>query len=100
MLAAPHLTVDPGRYQPVGNGAKLRPRSHHRVALSLEQYRARNPAGRAILKPAEYRPPAEEPDDVYPFLLTTGHDETFRHDGDDKDLRCRLSFCCRSASAR
>ena len=62
------------------------------VALSLEQYRARNPAGRAILKPAEYRPPAEEPDDVYPFLLTTGRNETFRHGGDDKDLRCCLSF--------
>jgi hypothetical protein len=27
------------------------------------------------------QPPAEEPDDLYPFLLTTGRNETFRHDG-------------------
>ena len=37
-----------------------------------ETYRAMNPAGRAILKPAEYVPPAEEPDGDYPFFLTTG----------------------------
>lgn len=35
-------------------------------------YKANDPAGRAILKPAEYRPPHEEPDDKYPFFLTTG----------------------------
>ncbi len=33
--------------------------------------RAEDPAGRAVLKAAEYRPP-EEPDDDYPFWLTTG----------------------------
>ncbi len=41
-------------------------------AISSEQYRARNPAGQAILKAAEYQSPAEEPDNAYPFLLTTG----------------------------
>lgn len=41
-------------------------------AVSEQQYRANDPDGRAILKPAEYVPPAEEPDDRYPFFLTTG----------------------------
>jgi ferredoxin-nitrate reductase len=36
------------------------------------EYRVLNPAGRAILKAAEYRPPHETPDDEYPFSLTTG----------------------------
>ena len=37
-----------------------------------EAYRAKNPTGKAWIKPAEYRPPAEEPDDQYPLWLTTG----------------------------
>jgi anaerobic selenocysteine-containing dehydrogenase len=37
-----------------------------------KEYRAANPAGRAVLKGAEYMPPFEEPDADYPFLLTTG----------------------------
>ena len=37
-----------------------------------EKYRANNPRGRAILKPAKYVPPTEEPDKQYPFFLTTG----------------------------
>jgi anaerobic selenocysteine-containing dehydrogenase len=37
-----------------------------------KEYRADNPAGRALLKGAEYMPPFEEPDDEYPFFLTTG----------------------------
>jgi ferredoxin-nitrate reductase len=41
-------------------------------AISPEKYRANNPAGRAILKPAEYVPPSEVPDKQYPYLLTTG----------------------------
>jgi anaerobic selenocysteine-containing dehydrogenase len=41
-------------------------------AVSPEKYRANNPAGRAILKPAEYFPPSEQPDKTYPYLLTTG----------------------------
>jgi anaerobic selenocysteine-containing dehydrogenase len=36
------------------------------------KYRAANPGGRAILKGAEYMAPFEEPDDQYPFFLTTG----------------------------
>lgn len=40
--------------------------------VSSEQYRAMNPAGRAIIKPAEYFPLSEAPDAEYPFLLTTG----------------------------
>ena len=60
-------------------------------AISSEQYRAGNPAGRAILKAAEYQSPAEEPDDAYPFLLTTGrlvyHFHTRTKTGRSKDLR-------------
>jgi anaerobic selenocysteine-containing dehydrogenase len=41
----------------------------HRTAT---EYKAEDPAGRAILKAADYRPPYEEPDDTYPFWLTTG----------------------------
>ncbi len=37
-----------------------------------EQYKAENPNGRAILKPADYHPPYEETDSQYPFMLTTG----------------------------
>jgi anaerobic selenocysteine-containing dehydrogenase len=40
--------------------------------ISPEKYRAHNPAGRAIFKPAKYIPPTEEPDSKYPFFLTTG----------------------------
>jgi anaerobic selenocysteine-containing dehydrogenase len=37
-----------------------------------EEYRAHDPAGRAILKAADYRPPDEEPSNEYPFRYTTG----------------------------
>lgn len=37
-----------------------------------QEYRALNPAGRAILHAAEYHPPYEEPSEEYPFSLTTG----------------------------
>jgi anaerobic selenocysteine-containing dehydrogenase len=40
--------------------------------ITGEEYRARDPRGRAILKPAEYVPPVEEPDADYPLWLTTG----------------------------
>jgi anaerobic selenocysteine-containing dehydrogenase len=60
-------------------------------AVSPEQYRAMNPAGRAILKPAEYVPPAEVPDAQYPFFLTTGrvvyHFHTRTKTGRAKALR-------------
>ncbi|MFO0929680.1 MAG: nitrate reductase [Gemmataceae bacterium] len=35
-------------------------------------YQANDPRGKAWLKPAEYHPPHELPDDDYPFFLTTG----------------------------
>jgi anaerobic selenocysteine-containing dehydrogenase len=35
-------------------------------------YHANNPNGKAKIKSAEYRPPLEEPDETYPFWLTTG----------------------------
>lgn len=40
--------------------------------VSPEKYRANNPAGRAIFKPAKYVAPTEEPDGEYPVYLTTG----------------------------
>ncbi|MGE5568908.1 MAG: molybdopterin oxidoreductase family protein [Rhodospirillales bacterium] len=42
------------------------------AAVTMEEYRANDPNGRAILKAAEYIPPIEEPDSTYPFWLTTG----------------------------
>jgi anaerobic selenocysteine-containing dehydrogenase len=36
------------------------------------EYRALNPEGKAMLKAADYQPPAEEPSADYPFLLDTG----------------------------
>ena len=35
-------------------------------------YKANDQQGKAWLKPAEYRPPHEQPDDDYPFFLSTG----------------------------
>ncbi len=40
--------------------------------VTPEEYRALDPAGRAFLKSAPYRPPPEQPDDAYPLRLTTG----------------------------
>src|SRR5581483_11434355 len=37
-----------------------------------EEYKAQDPRGKAILKPADYREPYEMPDAQYPFHLTTG----------------------------
>jgi ferredoxin-nitrate reductase len=42
------------------------------AANEEKDYRALNPAGRAILKAAHYSPPHEQPTDDYPLLLTTG----------------------------
>ena len=36
------------------------------------EYREQNPAGRALLKAAEYEPPPEIPGGDYPYFLTTG----------------------------
>jgi ferredoxin-nitrate reductase len=42
------------------------------AAITPEEYAAKDPKGRAVIKGAEYLPPPEEPDGRYPFLLTTG----------------------------
>jgi anaerobic selenocysteine-containing dehydrogenase len=39
---------------------------------SETEYRAKAPGGRAILHGLDFHPPAEEPDDDYPYALTTG----------------------------
>jgi ferredoxin-nitrate reductase len=39
---------------------------------SPEEYRAKEPRGRAFLRAADYQPGAEQPDEEYPLLLTTG----------------------------
>jgi ferredoxin-nitrate reductase len=39
---------------------------------SEQKFRALEPNGRAILKGTDYLPPTEEPDEEYPFFLTTG----------------------------
>jgi anaerobic selenocysteine-containing dehydrogenase len=42
------------------------------AARTPQEYKANDPKGRAILKAAHYSPPLEEPDENYPFWLTTG----------------------------
>ncbi|MFP5260410.1 MAG: molybdopterin oxidoreductase family protein [Blastocatellia bacterium] len=42
------------------------------AARTPQEYEAHDPNGRAILKAAHYSPPLEEPDESYPFWLTTG----------------------------
>ena len=63
------------------------------ASVTPEEYRALNPAGRAFIKPAEYRAPREAPDAEYPFWLTTGrlvwHFHTRTKTGRSKALRDR-----------
>ena len=40
--------------------------------VSAAEYRAKNPLGLAMLKPAEYEPASEEPSERYPLHLITG----------------------------
>ncbi|QDV34401.1 molybdopterin oxidoreductase family protein [Tautonia plasticadhaerens] len=42
------------------------------AAYTEQEYRSRDPKGRAILKAAAYQPPPEVPDVDYPMMLTTG----------------------------
>jgi len=42
------------------------------AAIEPMEYRAKDPKGKARIKAADYIPPAEEPDEAYPFFLTTG----------------------------
>jgi anaerobic selenocysteine-containing dehydrogenase len=61
------------------------------ASITGEEYRGRDPRGRAVLKAAEYVPPIEEPDDDYPLWLTTGrvvhHFHTRTKTGRAKDLQ-------------
>jgi ferredoxin-nitrate reductase len=55
-----------------------------------EEYRARDPRGKAILHGVEYQPPHEQPNDEYPFWMTTGrivyHFHTRTKTGRSKEL--------------
>ena len=42
------------------------------AARTPDEYRSKDPLGRALLKSAHYITPYEEPDGSYPFFLTTG----------------------------
>lgn len=42
------------------------------AVITPQEYKAKNPEGKAILKEADYQPPHEQPDEKYPFWLTTG----------------------------
>lgn len=59
--------------------------------IKAGDYRAKEPNGRAFLRPVEYVPPMEEPDEAYPFFLTTGrlvyHFHTRTKTGRSKPLR-------------
>ncbi len=67
------------------------------AAVEEEHYRANNPKGRAIIKPAEYQPPHEEPDKEYPFWITTGrvvyHWHTRTKTGRVKELQQAAPDC-------
>jgi anaerobic selenocysteine-containing dehydrogenase len=66
LYADGRFPTDPSECEDYGHdlatGAEQRP----------EEYRARQPGGRAFLRAADYQPGPEEPDDDYPLLLTTG----------------------------
>jgi ferredoxin-nitrate reductase len=42
------------------------------AAVDAQEYRAKDPMGKARIKAADYAPPPEVPDEEYPFFLTTG----------------------------
>jgi anaerobic selenocysteine-containing dehydrogenase len=42
------------------------------AVVTPQEYKANDPRGKARIKAAEYQPPHEQPDDSYPFWLTTG----------------------------
>jgi anaerobic selenocysteine-containing dehydrogenase len=60
------------------------------AAITAEKYKATDPAGRAIIRPADVEPPSELPDAEYPLLLTTGrrvyHFHTRTKTGRSKEL--------------
>jgi ferredoxin-nitrate reductase len=60
------------------------------AAVTKEEYKAKNPHGKAFLKGADYREPHEVPDEEYPLMLTTGrvvyHFHTRTKTGRSKEL--------------
>jgi anaerobic selenocysteine-containing dehydrogenase len=40
--------------------------------LTADEYRAKQPGGRAFLQALDYRPSPEVPDDEHPMVMTTG----------------------------
>jgi anaerobic selenocysteine-containing dehydrogenase len=42
------------------------------AVVTPQKYKAFDPKGKAIIKPADYQPPLEEPDDDYPLWFTSG----------------------------
>jgi ferredoxin-nitrate reductase len=60
------------------------------AAVTREEYKAKNPEGKAFIKAANFKPPHELPDDDYPLMLTTGrvvyHFHTRTKTGRSKEL--------------
>jgi ferredoxin-nitrate reductase len=60
------------------------------AAVTKEEYKAKDPHGKAFLKGADYREPHEVPDEEYPLMLTTGrvvyHFHTRTKTGRSKEL--------------
>lgn len=60
------------------------------AAATKEEYKAKDPKGKAFIKAADYRPPHELPDEKYPLMLTTGrlvyHFHTRTKTGRSKEL--------------
>jgi ferredoxin-nitrate reductase len=60
------------------------------AAVTKEEYKAKNPHGKAFLEGADYREPHEVPDEEYPLMLTTGrvvyHFHTRTKTGRSKEL--------------
>ena len=65
--------------------------------ITPTEYKARDPKGKAILKPAEFHPPHECPDEDYPLWLSTGrlvyHFHTRTKTGRSQDLQEAAPDC-------
>lgn len=67
------------------------------AAVTKEEYMAADPKGKAFIKPSDYTPPHEVPDDDFPFMLTTGrvvyHFHTRTKTGRSKELNDAAPDC-------
>ncbi|GIF09277.1 molybdopterin oxidoreductase family protein [Actinoplanes siamensis] len=68
-LCRPGARSNPSIDQPAASTCQ---RSRGAAEFTAEQYRAKQPGGRAFLHAAEYQPSPEVPSDEYPLMLTTG----------------------------